>query len=90
MDVATAHSDNIFLNTLIVVLLCKVLRNDLDCVNILVFMYFESLILQASSSIFHHKSDLGKCANYYIWRSASNLIMFHDNTLFSVVILVQI
>lgn len=46
MDVATAHSDNIFLSTLIVVLLCKVLRNDLDCVNILVFMYFECLILR--------------------------------------------
>lgn len=88
MDVATAHSDNIFLNTLIVVLLCKVLRNDLHCVNILVFMYFECLILWASASIFHHKSDLGKCESYYIWRSASNLIMFHDSTLFSVVILV--
>lgn len=55
MDVATAHSDNIFLSTLIVVLLCKVLRNDIDCVNILVFMYFECLMLRASASIFHHK-----------------------------------
>lgn len=82
MDVATAHSDNIFVSTLIVVLLWKVLRNDLDCVNILVFMYFECLILRASASIFHHKSDLGKCESYYIWRSASNLIMFDDNTLF--------